>query len=108
MPATSSKVTRIVSGSTRRARERPKPPSAPIAPPPAARLATSTNSPTISSVGPKPSSSSTSRDVFFVVDFAVICTFFSLSRADSWASFQNVGISVLKSVVGVARLSLGG
>jgi len=101
-------VTRIVSGSTRRARERPKLPSAPIAPPPAARLATSTNRPTISSVGPKPSSSSTSSDWLAVVDLALISTCFSASSADSWLSFQNAGISVENSVVGVAVLLLGG
>ena len=64
IPATSAKVTRIVSGSTRRACERPKLPSAPIPPPAlAARRASSTKRPTISSVGPKPSSSSASSEV---------------------------------------------
>ncbi len=48
-------------------------PSAPIAPPAfAARRASRTNRPTISSVGPKPSSSSASSDVALVVDLALI------------------------------------
>jgi hypothetical protein len=109
MPATSANVTRICWGSTRRARERPKLPSAPIAPPPlAARRASSTNRPTINSVGPNPSSNSTSRDWLVPVDFALIRTPFSRSRFDSWVPFQNVGISVANSVVAVAFLAFGG
>jgi hypothetical protein len=109
MPATSSKVTRICSGSTRRACVRPKLPSAPIAPPAfAARRASSTNRPTIKSVGPKPSSSSASSDLLSVVGFALIWTFFSFSSAVSCSSFQKVGISVANSFVGVAFWSLGG
>ena len=107
MPATSSKVTGIFSESTRRARERPNDPSAPIGPPAAARRASSTKRPTISSVGPKPSSSSTSSDGVLLVEEALISTCFSASSADSWLSFQKAGISVEKSLVGVALLPGG-
>ncbi len=108
IPATSSKVTRIVWGSTRRARERPKFPSAPAAPPPAARRASRTNSPTISSVGPNPSSSSASSDWPGLGDLALISTPFSWSSAESWLPFQKLGTWVLKSFVGDAFCSLGG
>ena len=58
IPATSSKVTRLAvwSGSYRLARDRPNPPSAPPAPIRRAPRKISTNTPTISSVGPKSSS----------------------------------------------------
>ena len=108
MPATSSKVTRIFSGSTLRARERPKLPRAPIAPPPAARRANRMKRPTSSIVGPKPSSNSTTSEVLFVVDLALISTFFSLSSVVSAEELQNVGISVLKSFVVVGFLEAGG
>ena len=62
MPATSAKVTGIVCGSTRRARERPKAPSAPIPPPATRTSGDSTNRPTIRIVGPKPSRISTRTD----------------------------------------------
>ena len=109
MPATSLKVTRIVSGSTRRACERPKLPSAPIAAAGfAARRAISTNRPTISSVGPKPSRISASSEVLVLVDSALILTPFSCSSADSWLPFQKLGTCVANSFVGVAFLSLAG
>ena len=109
MPATSANVTRIVSGSILRACERPKLPSAPIPPPAfAARRASSTNSPTISSVGPNPSSSSASRDRLVLVDSALISTAFSSSRDDRALPFQKVGTWVANSFVGVAFLELGG
>ncbi len=62
----------------------------------------------ISSVGPKPSSSSASSEVFVEVASALIWTCFSCSRADSWLPFQKVGTSVEKSLVEVAFSSLGG
>ena len=76
MPATSSNVTRIFSGSTRRACERPKFPSPPSPPPAAcARRASSTNSPTSSSVGPKPEQDlGQQRRVLVRVDFALTWT----------------------------------
>ena len=79
-------------------------------PPPifAARRANSTNRPTISSVGPKPSSSSLSSDVLVAVDFALTSTPFSCSSAASWLPFQKLGTSVANSVLGVAFLSLAG
>ena len=85
------------------ARARPSPPPAF-----AARLAISTNSPTISSVGPKPSSSSASSDWLVVVDSALICTCFSCSSAESWLPFQKVGTCVANCFVGVALVSLAG
>ncbi len=79
-------------------------------PPPAAaaRLKIRMNSPTISSVGPKPSSSSTPSEVLLVVDSALIRTPFSCSSADSWLPFQKVGTCVANSFVGVAFSSLAG
>ncbi len=79
-------------------------------PPPdlAARRAISTNSPTIRSVGPNPSKSSASSDWLAVVGLALISTCFSLSRAESWVLFQNVGTSVANSFVGVALASVCG
>jgi hypothetical protein len=68
----------------------------------AARRASSTNSPTISSVGPKPSSSSARIDLLSVVGLALISTFFPLSSAVSCSSFQKVGISVANCFVGLA------
>ncbi len=62
----------------------------------------------ISSVGPKPSSSSASSEVFDEVDSALIVTCFSCSRAVSWPPFQKVGTSVANSFVGSAFVSLGG
>ncbi len=53
MPATSLKVTFVSSPSTRRARERPNAPIAPICPP-AARRDSQTNRPTSRITGPKP------------------------------------------------------
>ena len=96
-------MTRIVAGSIRRALERPKLPSAPIPPPLlAARRANTTNSPTISSVGPKPSSTETISGVVFVVDCALTSTPSDLSSAVNWSWFQNVGTWVANSVVGAA------
>ena len=77
-------------------------------PPAAARRASSRNSPTISSVGPKPSSSSARSEVPFVVGLALISTPFSLSSADSCELFQKEGISVLNCLVVVAFLAFGG
>ena len=54
MPATSSNVTFCSPPSARRARERPKLPSAPIGPPPPARRARKTNRPMSRITGPKP------------------------------------------------------
>ncbi len=64
--------------------------------------------PTISSVGPKPSSSSASSEVLVLVDSALIFTPFSCSSADSWLPFQKLGTCVANSFVGVAFVSLGG
>ena len=65
MPATSSNVTMIFCGSTRRACERPKFPSPPSPPPPAriARRAMKQNTANSSRVGPKPTRSSVSSEV---------------------------------------------
>src|SRR4051794_7968505 len=58
MPATSSNVTRLASpGVTRRAVERPKPPSTPPPPPPIWRRISQMNRPTRRIVGPKPRNS---------------------------------------------------
>src|SRR3954469_9799672 len=55
MPATSSNVTRFASpGATRRAVERPKPPSTPPPPPPTCRRMSQMKSPTSRIVGPNP------------------------------------------------------
>ncbi len=109
MPATSAKVTLIFSGSTRRACDLPKLPSAPMPPPAlAARRAIRTNRPTISSVGPKPSNSSASSDWLLVVDSALISTAFSSNRADSAPPFQKLGTWVANSFVFVGLLELGG
>jgi hypothetical protein len=71
-------------------------------------LASSTNSPTIRSVGPNPSNSSVSSDWDLLVDCASIFTPLSCSRADSWLPFQKVGTCVANSFVGVAFLALSG
>ncbi len=92
IPATSAKVTLIFSGSTRRARERPNWPSAPIPPPLLAiRRAITTKIPTIRSVGPKPSRISSHTGVVLVVDCALISTPLDVSSASSWLPFQNAG-----------------
>ncbi len=77
-------------------------------PPLLARRKIRTNSPTISSVGPKPSRISASSDWLAVVDSALIFTPFSCSSADSWAPFQKLGTWVANSFVGVAFWSLAG
>src|SRR5450432_43470 len=106
MPATSANVTLIVAGSMRRALERPKLLSAPMPPPLlAARRANTTNSPTISSVGPNPSRIERISGVVLVVDWALTWTRCDLSRAVNWSWFQNVGTWVANSVVGLAVAS---
>ncbi len=98
-------MTRIFSGSTRRALERPNWPSAPIPPPlAAARRAISTKMPTIKSVGPNPSRISANSDVVEVVDCALISTSLEISSVSSWVPFQNAGTCVANSVVAVAVL----
>ncbi len=77
-------------------------------PPAAARRANSTNSPTMSSTGPKPSSSDRKTDWLVDVDCALMTTFLEASRLASCGLFQNVGTSVANSVVGVADLSFAG
>src|SRR3954468_4694425 len=63
MPATSSNVTRLASpGATRRAVERPKPPSTPPPPPPIWRRISQMNRPTRRIVGPKPRNSVARND----------------------------------------------
>jgi hypothetical protein len=108
IPATSAKVTRMLCGSIRRARERPNWPSAPIPPPAWARRAMKTKIPTSSSVGPKPSRISASADVELVGDCALIMTPCSVSSASSLDPFQNDGTCVAKSFVGVAVLDFAG
>ncbi len=66
------------------------------------------NSPTIRSVGPKPSSSSLSIEVLLEVDLALTSTPFSCKSAASSLPFQKLGTSVANNVVGVAFLSLDG
>ena len=110
IPATSSNVTRIFSGSTRRACERPKLPNA-AEPPPAPRAprASSTNNPTSSSVGPKPSrqlgdnSEAPGIRVLRVDLYAL-----GLQRRETSLPCQKDGTCVENSVVGVAFLSFGG
>ena len=77
-------------------------------PPRDARLASRTKSPTSSSVGPKPSSSSASSERPVSVDLALISTPFSCSSDPSAPPFQNVGTCVANRVVGLAFESLGG
>ncbi len=71
IPATSANVIRMVAGSTRRACERPKLPRAPAAPR-AARRANTMNRPTISSVGPNPSSTEATSEAPWVGEDALI------------------------------------
>ena len=78
-------------------------------PPPAvARRASSTNSPTSSSVGPKPSSSSESSEAPGFGFFALTSTPFDSSGFETSLPCQKDGICVANSVVGVASLSFGG
>ena len=74
----------------------------------AARRANTMNSPTISSVGPKPSSTDSISGVVWVVDCALTWTPSDLSSAVSSSLFQKLGTSVANRVVGVAFASEGG
>ena len=74
----------------------------------AARRANRMNSPTIRSVGPKPSSTETISGVVVVVDCALTWTPSDLSSAASWLLFQKLGTWVANRVVGVVLLSADG
>jgi hypothetical protein len=102
MPATSSKVTMIFCGSTRRACERPKLPNKPEPPAREARRATRTNRATRSSVGPKPRSSWPISDMPGLGDWALTCTSLDCRRFVRLALSQNEGTSVENRVVGFA------
>ncbi|MEA2229162.1 MAG: hypothetical protein QOF04_2792 [Solirubrobacteraceae bacterium] len=106
IPATSSNVALIRCGSARRAPERPNALRRPRPPPAAARRPSRMNRPTSRSVGPKPSSSSTPRDVPELR--ASTWTPLDCRRLVSWASLQNDGTCVEKCVVGVACASPAG
>ena len=102
IPATSSNVTMIFCGSTRRAWERPK---LPRKPEPLARdthRASRMNRTTINSVGANPISSSAISYVFVVGDLALTCTPFDCRRLVRVAPSQNDGTSVENNVVGVS------
>ena len=108
IPATSAKVTRIFCGSTRRARERPNWPSAPIPPPAAARAARSARRCRRSAAsGRSRAGSRPAARCVAVVDLALISTFLEVSSASSWLPFQNAGTWVANSVVGVAVFEPG-
>jgi hypothetical protein len=66
------------------------------------------NRPTISNVGPNPSSSSSSSDSLVVVDSALILTPFSCSSVESSLPFQKLGTCVANSLVAVAFVSFAG
>src|SRR3954451_7543959 len=66
------------------------------------------NSPTRSSVGPKPSSRFAISDRPCSVDFAFTVTFFDWRRAESWSVLANVGTSVLKNFEDFVSLPVGG
>ena len=106
MPATSANVTLVVPPSTRRARERPKLPSALAAPP--ERRASQMNSATSRITGPKPRMMFISVPRPALIGSAEISTFFSRSAASSSSVLANVGISVSKFLAGSASLSSGG
>ena len=107
MPATSANVTFVVPPSTRRARERPKLPSALICPPPA-RRANQMNSPTSRITGPKPRIRLISAPRPGLTGSAEISTCFSCSLASSSSPLAKIGISVSKFFVDSASLSSGG
>ena len=95
IPATSAKVTLVVPLSTRRARERPKAPSALICPPPA-RRASQTNSATSRITGPKPRMMFISVPRPSLIGSAEISTFSSSSSEDSASVSAKAGTSVSK------------
>jgi hypothetical protein len=107
MPATSANVTFVVPPSTRRARERPKAPSALIWPPPA-RRAMYTNSATSRITGPKPKIRLQSAPRPALIGSAEISTSFSRRSWSSSSVLAKVGISVSKFLAGSASLSSGG
>jgi hypothetical protein len=103
IPATSAKVTLIIVGSTRRARDRPNWPSPPRPPPLlAARRKKNTSRPMKKSVGPNESRMSASVEVLCVADLALISTPWASSSASNWLPFQNAGTCVANSIVGIA------
>ena len=78
----------------------------PPMPPPARRIS-QTNSPTISSAGPKVKSSVTNTEVRVAGEVALITTPFDTSRASSALLSANSGSSVTNRVDGSAVLLAG-
>ena len=105
MPATSLNVTCVCAPSIRRARERPKAPSAFICPP-AARREIHTNSPTSRITGPKPRIRLSRNPRPSLIGLASIVTLWSCSVFDSSSVFANVGTCVVK--FGTASLASDG
>ena len=106
MPATSANVTLVVPASTRRARERPKAPSAFICPP--ERRASHTNSAISTITGPKPRIRLMNTPRPGLIGAAEISTSLSCSSLSSSSVFANAGISVSKFGTGSAFLLSGG
>ena len=103
MPATSLNVTFCSPPSARRARERPKLPSAPIGPPPPARRARKTNRPMSRITGPKPRIRlARIPRLWFTGSASMITPFSSRSWLRSSLASAKVGISVSKFFVGSA------
>ncbi len=102
IPATSANVIFVSWPSTRRARERVKLPSAPIAPPPLARRARKTNSATSRMTGPKPRMRLSRKPRSWLTGSASMTTPASSSALDSCSSLANTGISVSNAVDGSA------
>src|SRR3954471_15043889 len=97
MPATSSNVTRLASpGATRRAVERPKPPSTPPDPPPTWRRMSQINRPTRRIVGPKPRNSVARKDRPLSAGSALTTTPLDSSCFVRSVVSTNDGTSVLK------------
>ena len=107
MPATSLKVTIVCAPSIRRARERPKLPSAFICPPAALRLI-HTKRATSRITGPKPRIRLSRNPRPWLTGSASIVTLCSSSSADKASLSANVGISVSKFLAGFASLSVEG
>src|SRR3954470_13738408 len=109
IPATSSNVTRLASpGATRRAVERPKPPSTPPPPPPIWRRMSQMNRPTSRIVGPKPRKSVARNERPLSGGSALTTTPLPSSCFVRFVVSTNDGTSVLKRSTLVAFFSPDG
>ena len=107
MPATSANVMLVCAPSIRRARDRPKEPSAFICPP-AARREIHTKRATSRITGPNPRIRLSRNPRPWLTGSASIVTSWSSSSADSVSLSANVGISVSKFFAAFASLSVEG